>query len=211
MKHLFILTLSVFYTMSFAQGNYEEAMKAGLDSMKNIKTLEDFTTCSNHFERVAMVETNEWLPLYYSAYCKVILAFKKQDVAEKQKLLNSAEAQINAALKVAPEEAELYTLQGMLYQAIITIDPMANGQIYSQKATGAFDQAIRLDKENPRPYYLKAVSIMYTPEEYGGGMSVACPLFSEANDYFSKYQSRGEIYPDWGKEDCARYGTECMD
>ena len=209
MKHLALIIFSVFSLTAYSQSGYEEAMKAGFDSMRNVKSPKDFVACANYFERIAQVETTEWLPLYYSAYCKVIRAFASQDITIKEKMLNSAEPQIEAALKIGPEEPEMYTLQGMYYQAVIGLDPMNNGQMYSGKSNGALDQAIRLDKTNPRPYYLKAMNIMYTPEEFGGGLNAACPLFSKANELFATYKVKNELYPDWGKEDCANYCSKC--
>ncbi len=209
MKHFIILT-SLFYSLMVSgQSSYEEAMKAGLDSMQCITSPDGFVRCANHFERIAMMETNEWLPLYYSAYCKVILSFQKEDVNEKDKLLQSAESHIDAALKLNPEETELYALQGFYYQAYIGLDPATNGQIYSQKANGAFEQALRLDDTNPRPYYLQAVNTMYTPEQFGGGMKAACPLFLKAKELFNSRELKNDLYPDWGKQDCENYCREC--
>ena len=78
-------------------------------------------------------------------------------------------------MKIAPEESEIHTMQGMIYQALMSIDPATNGQLYGPKSNGALQTAIKLNPENPRPYYLQAVSIMYTPEEYGGGKEAALP------------------------------------
>jgi hypothetical protein len=210
MKHFIILISFVYSLMASGQGSYEEAMKAGLDSLQNITSPDGFVRCANHFERIAMMESGEWLPLYYSAYCKVILAFQKEDVTEKEKLLQKAELQIDAALKLNPDEAELYVLQGLFYQAYIGLDPVNNGQVYSQKANGSFEQGMRLDDTNPRPYYLHAVNIMYTPEQFGGGMKSACPLFLKSKELFNSYEIKNDLYPDWGKEDCENYCKECI-
>jgi len=210
MKQFLIFTMMMMTSPAvFGQATYGEAMQAGLDSLKSIRSQEDFASCANHFDRIASVETGEWLPLYYSAYCRVVHAFKTQDTEAKEKYLMSAGEQIDAALKIAPEEAELYVLKGMYFQAMIGMDPSNNARVYSQKAGSAFGKALRLDDSNPRALYLNAMNVMYTPEQFGGGLDAACPLFTKAYEAFVDYQPESLLHPGWGKEDCENYYSKC--
>ncbi len=209
------ITLSLLFALmsfaGFSQTGYEKAMKDGLDSMKNIKSLNDFQTNANYFERIANAEPKEWLPGYYAAYCYIILSFKEQDVTKKTDLIKKSENLVNQILKINPEESEIYALQGMMYQAYISLDPQNNSAEYSVKASKAFDKSIELNADNPRPWYLKGMNLMYTPEAYGGGMKAACPLLKKAAELFDKFEKKDEFMPDWGKEYNAQLVGKCSD
>jgi hypothetical protein len=195
----------------YPQTNFEKAVKSALVDMDSAKTNEDFKAVAAKFERIAAVETGEWLPPYYSGLVYCIMAFRTENTSEKQIFVDYAQKQVDLAMKIAPEESEVYTLQGMIYQAVIGIDPMGNGQLYSGKAAGAFTTASELNPANPRPYYLQAISVMYTPEEYGGGKKAACNLFVKANELFASFMPSSDIAPHWGKEDCSGYLATCRE
>jgi tetratricopeptide (TPR) repeat protein len=184
-------------------------MREGLDSLNHIKSLGDFQNVANHFERIAGVEKDEWLPGYYAAYCYVVLSFKEQDQGMKEKLLSKSENLINQILEIKPDESEIYALQGMLFQSFIMADPQNNAPTYSAKANRSFDKSIELNSDNPRPYYLKGMNLMYTPEAYGGGMKTACPLMAKADELFSKFEKENDLMPDWGKEYNAQLLEKC--
>ncbi len=196
---------------TFSQTDYEAAMREGLDSLSRIKSLEDFQYVANHFERIAQAETGKWLPGYYAAYCYVVLSFKEQEPPRKEKLLSKSEGLINQILEIKPDESEIFALQGMLYQSFIYVDPQNNAPIYSVKANQAFDKAIALNPDNPRPYYLKGMNLMYTPEAYGGGMKSACPLIAEANELFIRFEKENDLMPDWGKDYNAQLLGKCSE
>ena len=203
------LVLVLISFAGFSQTGYEKAMKDGLDSLKNIKSLNDFQTVANYFERIANAEPKEWLPGYYAAYCYIILSFKEQDAAKKTNLVTKSENLVNQLLKINPDESEIYALQGMLYQAYIQIDPQNNAPVYAAKASSSFDKSIELNSDNPRPYSLKGMNLMYTPEAYGGGMKAACPLLQKAAELFNKFETKGEFMPDWGKDYNAQLCGKC--
>lgn len=201
MKKIIISSLIIACAFQvFGQSEYESAMQAGLDSMNHIRNLEDFQVVANYFERIADAEKDQWLPGYYAAYCYVILSFKEKEAARKETLLNKAEDIINQILVIKPVESEIYALQGMLYQSFISVDPRNNAPVYSMKANKSFDRSIDLNPHNPRPYSLKAMNLMYTPEAYGGGMNMACPLFEKADTLFHQYTKVNSLMPDWGME-----------
>lgn len=210
MKTIGSIIISFTITISaLSQSAYEKAMQAGLDSLNNIQSLENFQTVANHFERIARQETDQWLPSYYASYCYIILSFKQQDMDKKQSYLDAAEALIEAALKIAPKESELYVLKGLHYQAIISIDPVNNGRTYSQLASETLQEALKYNADNPRAYYLLASNIMYTPEQYGGGMQAACPTFQKAKELYDKETDNDDFMPVWGKNEVEGLAGKC--
>lgn len=212
MKTLSMIFIAIMLCMNLsAQSQYEEAMKASLKKFDSAGTNDELIAAASKFEQIAEVETEEWLPGYYASMIYCIVTFRTQEPQKKESLVKQAQIILDKALEVAPQESELHTLQGMIYQAYIGINPAQNGQIYGSKANGAFQTAIKLNADNPRPYYLQAVSIMYTPEEYGGGKKAALPLFEQAMILFDKQSSDQAFYPDWGREDCEKNIQACKE
>jgi hypothetical protein len=210
MKKLSMIIIGTLLSMSlFAQSSYEEAMQTALGKFGSAASINELQAAASQFERIAELETEEWLPAYYASLIYCIITFRTDDPQKKEAFLKQSQSLIDNAMKVAPNESEIYTLQGMHYQAYIGIDPARNGQIYGPKASGAFQTAIKLNADNPRPYYLQAVSLMHTPREYGGGNEVALPLFEQAMKLFNSSTTENSFYPNWGKEDCEQNLLMC--
>lgn len=210
MKNLTItLSLAFISLIASAQSEYEKAMGSALEQFGQAKSMDDMLQSAAKFEQIAEVESNKWLPGYYAAMIYCITTFRSQDNEQKTTFTNKAQEITDKLLKIADNESEVHTLQGMIYQAVVTIDPAKNGQIYGSKANGALQTAMKLDPSNPRPIYLQATALMYTPEQYGGGKKAAEPLFAQAMELFEKEEQKGEFYPNWGKEDCAKNLAEC--
>ena len=212
MKTLYSVILLIALTAyGSAQATFESAMQGTLRQFDSSKTDQQMKDAAARFERIAAAEPSQWLPRYYSSFIYIVLSFKTTDNAEKQSYIDYAQKQLDEALKIAPEESELYTLQGMLYQSTIMLDPAKYGQIYSGKAAGAYQKASQLDPSNPRPVYLQGVSIMHTPEQYGGGKKAALPIFTKAMGLFADFSPMSEIYPQWGKDECQKYLAMCKE
>lgn len=209
MKTILTLVLMFLFTNLFSQTDYENAMKKGIDSLNGAKNLNDFIIVGNYFERIAQAENTKWLPAYYAAYCFIINSFHESASETKENNLLKAQQLIERMISINPDESEIYALQGMLYQAMISLDPQNNSQNYSVKADQSFEKSISLNEKNPRPYSLRAMNLMYTPEAYGGGMKSACPLFQKAGELFNNFHKSGELMPDWGKEYNAELLKKC--
>lgn len=209
MKTIYSIILICVFSITLQAQNYEEAIQKGLKDFYQSENSEDMLAAANFFERVVNAEPEQWLPAYYTAYIYTILCFGTEDVAQKESYLEKAQVAVDMAMKVDEKNSEIYTLQGMLYQAYIGLDPAVNGMAYSGKANTAFGFATSFDNTNPRPIYLQAISIMYTPEQYGGGKDVACPMFTKAAAMFEAFQPADDLMPNWGKEDCQNYLAQC--
>lgn len=203
---IFVLGLSL---SIFGQAEYEKAVKSALSEFDSSKTLDEMKAIAAKFERIAAAEPGQWLPPYYAGFINCLLAFKTQDATQIKMHTDLAQKFVDAALKISPQESEIHTLQGMVYQAIIGIDPMNNGMAYGSKAAASFETAKSLNPANPRPYYLQGLSVMYTPEQFGGGKKNALGIFAKANELFSVFVPVSDISPNWGKEDCAAQLEAC--
>ncbi len=77
---------------------------------------------------------------------------------------------------------------------------MGRGMEMMGKMNQALDEAIRLNPENPRSYYLRAITVLNMPEGFGGGTVTAKPIFEVARQKFESFQPKTSISPNWGKE-----------
>jgi hypothetical protein len=91
----------------------------------------------------------------------------------------------------------------------LSADPQGRGAEYSIKANETFDWAIRLNPENPRAYYMKGITVLNTPEFFGGGKTPAKPILTLAIAKFEKPLSSEVFFPNWGKEDCLKQLERC--
>lgn len=211
MKTLSIIIIALATQLTgFSQPSYEQAMGQALQKFGQAKTLEQLADVAAQFNRIAEAESDKWLPPYYSSLVYSTIAFRTPNAEQKQAYAEKAQESVNKALEIAPKESEVHTLQGMVYQAFLTIDPAKNGQLYSSKMNGSFQLATKLNPENPRPYYLQGVGILNTPEQYGGGKEAAKPLLKKAMKKFNTLKKSSNLHPDWGKEDCKNSLERCQ-
>ena len=201
MKTLFTVLFSVFLLSGFGQENrYKQAMLQAIGKMNNAGRNSEFIEAANTFERIGQTEKNEWLPLYHAAFCYVTIGHLEQNVAQKDPWFDKAQQFLNRAFAIAPHESELFTLQAFVYPGRMVVDPIGRGVEYLGKMNAAIDKAIQLNPDNPRSYYLRAVTLVNMPEAFGGGPAVAKPIFETAKQKFDQFKPKSPIWPDWGKE-----------
>ncbi|HPE55128.1 MAG TPA: hypothetical protein PK904_01935 [Bacteroidales bacterium] len=203
MKNLIFLVLLAFtVNIGTAQdeSSYMMIMVKHKKSFKMARTEQDFQNLANSFERIANAETDQWHPLYYAAMCYINMSFVNEDNEQKDAYLDKAQTFVDKALEIYPDESEILVLQGLLYQGRIQIDPAGRGMTYSAKANEQLNAAKEINPENPRAYYLLGLNVLHTPEAFGGGPAVACPLFKTAIDKFKNYVPENVLSPTWGGE-----------
>ncbi len=181
---------------------YKQAMTDALGTLKtqNMTTPPaDMLASANQFERIAGVETKEWLPRYYAGLQYVFLGFMGKTPAEKDAYLDKADANLKAAEAINDNNDELAVLKAYIAQARMAVDPMSRWQQYGPPFQTNLEKAMRLNPENPRPYVLQGTSLLYTPEEFGGGPKKACPVLQKADEKFATFKPVGDLHPNWGK------------
>lgn len=201
MKTLFlILTATILMNLCAAQNNYEQTMSNAIEKLNQSTSINGFIETANTFERISKMEQNDWLPLYYAAYSYILVSYEEQDLDKKDPYLDKAQQFIDKAFKIAPKESELFALQAFLYPSRMTVDPMGRGMEYMGIMNKALEDAIQQNPENPRSYFLKGVITLNLPENFGGGATIAKPIFEKAKVKFDKFQPKTAISPNWGKE-----------
>lgn len=180
---------------------FTEAMTVLLEKSGSAQTLDEYQEVANSFARIAMAETNEWTPLYYAALNNLMISFMDVSTDQKSKFLDLAKSQIEAGLKLKPEETELMVLKILSFYAQMALNPMDAMNMFGE-VNSLIDHARSLNPDNPRIYLTQAEAVYNMPAEFGGGGEAAKPLLTTAMEKFNRFVPEGPFSPDWGKERC---------
>lgn len=149
-------------------------------------------------------EKNESLyPLYYIALCDYRLATYYLTLAEMDKAepyIKEGQNYLKKAMELNPEFGELDAFYAYMLGFEIALNPekaMSLGfQTYQY-----FGKALEKSPENPRVHYLKGMSDLYTPEQYGGGADIAIKTLDKSVALFEKENIKDPVTPSWGKDE----------
>ena len=196
---LFVLTISLSNVFS-QNSSYNKVMKKNKDLFIKASNISEYQAVANKFEIIANKETTKWLPLYYVALSKVFMSHQEKDGNKKDLYLDDAQKFVDKAIAINSNESEIVVLQGFLHQARISVSPMSRGQRYSSMSNNSFSEALKINSENPRAYYLMGMNVLNTPAMFGGGKEKALPLFQKAKQKYDTFVETNELLPNWGAE-----------
>lgn len=191
---------------------YKQAMNAAIGTTKvqsQTTTPADFLASANQFERIAGAEPKEWLPRYYAGLEYVYLGFTGKTEAEKDKYLDQADANLKAAEALSPDNDELAVLKAYIAQARMVVDPASRWQQYGPLFQAGLEKAKSLNANNPRIYVLEGSSLMFTPEQFGGGPGTACPVLKQASEKFATFKPASDLHPNWGQKNIEPMLAKC--
>ena len=207
-----ILTLAVVIITVVATGSnnkFEILMKQNLEVLRANSESTSYSNLGDEFEKIAKHNKKHFEPIYYSAYCYIISSWQITDEQDKTAVLSKAKSQIEKAKKISPNNDELLVLEAFYYQAIIMANPQKYGQSYSGKANELLKKAQAINKANPRAEFLLAQNVYYRPAEYGGGKTVALPLFKKAEKLFNQQNTTDYLSPVWGEQTNEQMIKQC--
>ena len=198
MKQFLFSMAMLISAASFSQSDkYTQAMQKNLSMLDSAKTAADLNTASAAFERVGDAEKTQWLPYYWGALAKIRIGWVDNS-ADKDKLAAETKALI-AKGEAINENSEFDALRDMAAVQQMMVNPQERWQTYGKEASDALTAGMQMDPKNPRLYYLQAMSVLNTPEQFGGGKAKALPIFQQAADLF-KTEEKKPLYPTWGAE-----------
>jgi tetratricopeptide (TPR) repeat protein len=208
-KTLFVALMVTFSMTSFAQSDkFQSAMKKALSAMDTSKTADQFIAVSNQFERIAAVETKQWLPSYYAAYANLIAGMQAKSSEAKDQLFAKALQQLDKADAISPDNSEIWAVRGYVQFMTMSVNPMSRMDMM-RKGNESLEKAKKLNPENPRPWFVHGQNTFYTPEAFGGGKTAAKPLLTAAVAKFDKEKAEG-INPNWGKGRAGMLLEQCQ-
>ena len=207
MKKLLVIASLFMVTMVSAQGKFEAGMGKGLGMLKEAKTAAALTETSAFFERIADAEKTQWLPYYYAALSLYQSAWADPK-ADKDKVGEACKVLVSKGMAIE-KTADLYCLDQQVAVLQMMVDPMTRWQTYGAAAKVALESAKNVDATNPRIYYLDGMTLMNTPEAFGGGKTVAKPLFAKSVELFTTYKPATPFHPNWGADEAAKQLAAC--
>lgn len=184
---------------SNAQSKYETEMGKALAKFGEAQTADDMEKAAQHFDRIAKIETEKWLPLYYSMFIRTLNAFSMdKDKALKQvDELESLYAILEQMNEI--DKSEVLTLRGLFRTVKVAKDPMTYGMTLSGAIIKDYDDALKLNAENPRAMYLLAQYNMGGAEFWGKDPKDYCPQVEAAKTIF-KTENKEGFQPKWGEQ-----------
>jgi hypothetical protein len=202
MKHIFLILLSVLSVISAnAQAlNDSAAYKKGLWMIDSARTVQDYKAAGDFFEALSLNKPNDWLAPLYAGLSYILASRTEPDGKLKDALCDRAQVFIDTANMRRADISESASLQAFLYQTRIEVSPMERGLEYSLKADSEIKKAEISNPDDPRPYFLYAMNVYYTPKLFGGGPEKALPLFEEAAERFNIFVPKTPFMPHWGKQ-----------
>jgi hypothetical protein len=131
----------------------------------------------------------------------VLASYHETDGKLKDEYCDRAQAFLDtAANRNADDISETASVQAFLYQARIDVSPMERGLDYSLKADAEIKKAEADNPDDPRPYFLYAMNVYYTPKIFGGGPEKALPKFEDAAARFKAFKPSMSFMPHWGEQ-----------
>jgi hypothetical protein len=211
MKTFFtLLVLIVLVNITSAQNaKFIDAMTKGLEALSNSGTAEEVLATSNRFERIAKAEKTEWLPYYYAAYSRALYSFFSDDKSKVDEILDVAQSMIDVADSLSPKNSEVILAKAMILSGRIMVDPMSRVMQYGMQSGMLMNEAMQIDPENPRSYFMMGQSLFYTPAEFGGGKEAGCAMLEKSREKYATFTPESEIHPNWGEEKLIELLQQC--
>ena len=206
-KIIAVVALLATLTVNAQSEKYVQAMKKNLALFDSTKSTAELQSLAASFERIGDAEKTQWLPYYWAG---LVLSTAGWSDAKIDRDANAEKIKAVCAKAEAIEKnAEIYTLRNMAATQQMIVDPQTRWQSYGQEASAALQKGMEIDPNNPRLYYLQAMSIFGTPEQFGGGKAKAKPVFEKAIALF-KTENPKPMYPHWGQKEAEAKLAECQ-
>jgi imidazolonepropionase-like amidohydrolase len=152
---------------------------------------------------IAKDKNGSFYPFYYTALCDYRLATYYLTLAQMYKAgpyIKEGQDYLKKIMELNPDFGELDAFYAYMLGFEIALNPekaMSLGfQTYQY-----FGKAFEKSPDNPRVHYLKGVSDLYTPQEYGGGADAAIKTLTKSVELFKKETVEDPVLPSWGKDE----------
>jgi hypothetical protein len=178
-----------------------EAARMQIDSAVAKRDTAQLNAIAARLERALVVTPDDaWLMHYraYAMYRRVTFTMTSTPDPRRAPSLEAADKLLEESAKRMPL-GETYALRSSVLGLRIGIDP-ASAQELGVASNGLMAQARGMAPKNPRVLYLAGISALYTPEQWGGGMTVAKDYFARAQAALASDAPVAPA-PRWGRDD----------
>jgi hypothetical protein len=188
-----------------AQGKYEMGMKKAFELWSDGQIEQS----SQLFLRIGDAEKDNWIPYYYAAHTYITAAFGQKDATKLDLYLKYAEDYLSKANGISKKNAELHIAKALMLTARLTSDPAAYGQVLSPQIVGLYEQALKIEPDNPRAVFSLAEFEMGAARFFGQDLAPFCERILSAIELFSGQQSDEPYYPSWGEDRARQAAANC--
>lgn len=141
--------------------------------------------------------------LYYIALCDYRLSnyyIAQAEMDRAEPYTKESKKYLEKAMEIDPDFGEL----DALYASILGFEIV----LHQEKAMSLgfqifqyFGKAFEKSPDNPRVHFLKGVSDLFTPEQYGGGPDAAISSLTKSIELFEKEDIQDPVKPSWGEDE----------
>lgn len=203
-KYILSAALSCVSVITFAQAGYEKIMTEKIAKIETCKTVDDFQTLANDFQRIGDKEKGKWLPNYYAAFSyiqKGRVLMREGKMESLDETADQAQKFVDAAGSIEKDNSEIHLLQKMIFSLKMMVNPQQRYMTYGMQAAEELTRSESFDSSNPRVALIKAEDVYFTPEQYGGSKTKGLELFKLALEKFNAYKPKTTLDPNWGKSE----------
>lgn len=180
-----------------AQSDYEKDMKAALSEWDFRNSNLDYENLANEFYEIYKANKNQWLPKYYSMLMQTLAATEK-DAKQAIEISNRLEKEYLELEKLNPDQDEILVLRGMFRTLKVAKDPETYRMTLSSGVLWDFNEALKINPNNPRATYLSAYFNMQSAPFWESDPKRYCSSMVEAKELFAK-ENKPELEPQWGE------------
>lgn len=175
---------------------YVSGMKTAIKIMDKGMSVEQLQQAANFFEDMSYRYPSDWLSPYYAAYCYSVMSFMEKIKLLKDKYLDDAQKQVDIAKRLSPNNSEILAVQAYIYQLRVEVNPEQRVEEFGTMSELTFKQALSVEPDNPRVYYLRAQNAFFSPQI---SREAACEIVIEAQGKYAVFSPANELAPKWGE------------
>ncbi|MBX2828825.1 MAG: hypothetical protein KTR22_11730 [Flavobacteriaceae bacterium] len=196
MKKLLLITVAFLSISAFGQTKYEKGMTKAFDLWQNGQSWE----AANLFERIAQAEADDWLPPFYVAQINIFNSFNEKDEEILTAQLKKAQDFLNDAKAISKDNPEILVAQAQLYTAWVAFDGQRFGMTYAPQIAQLYNDAYKLEPENPRVAFGKVDWDLGTAQFFGQDTAPFCKDMEAAVALYDAYEPKGQFHPRGGDD-----------
>jgi hypothetical protein len=202
-----IFSFSFLFNVVHAQSNnFSKNLVAAVSLFDQCQTKEQYELTYAKMEELYKQDPTAWLPPYYASIIKARMAMKKMGDNDQQ--ADQAIQWLNIT-KAIHNSDEVLCLESLVYTSKMSVNPTFRWKAYESKIKKPLEQAIALNKNNPRPYILKANLQYKMPVFFGGGCNSAKPIAKKAKEILDQQKTEFTVMPHWGRPILAELIKAC--
>tara|TARA_R110002051_G_scaffold269806_1_gene330045 strand:+ start:10407 stop:11045 length:639 start_codon:yes stop_codon:yes gene_type:complete len=205
MKSVLLIATFIFTLSLSAQTPYEKGMNEAFALWEQQKNAEAVQL----FERIASVETDNWLPPYYAGLIEIVSSFGLKDEALLNTKLTRAKEFLDNASKISENNPEIMITYALLNTAYIAYDGAKYGMTLSGENVAIYQKAQAIAPNNPRVLLGKTEWDMGTAKFFGKSTAPYCEDIERAIVLFNEEDKTIPYYPYSGIERANEISDNC--